>query len=62
MAGLVIRYRQGGNIRVKAYEWTPETRDLERAILKIKSSPGFDEIVAYEDYDEALSRGDPYVL
>ena len=62
MAGLVIRYRQGGSIRVKAYEWTPETRDLERALLKIKDSPGFNGIVAYEDYDDALARGELFVF
>ena len=62
MAGLVIRYRQGGNIRLKTYEWTPEVWALERAILKIKSSPGFDGIVAYEDYDDAVARGEVFVF
>ncbi len=62
MAGLVIRYRQGGNDRVKAYEWTPEKRELERAMLKIMSRPGFEEFVAYEDYDEVRARGEVHGL
>ena len=62
MAGLVIRYRQGGNVRFKAYEWTPEKRELERAMLKIMSRPGFEEFVSYEDYDEVRARGEVFGL
>ena len=62
MSGLVIRYRQGGSIRLKTYRWTPEKRELERALLKLKYSPGFDGIVSYEDYDDAVARGEVYVF
>ena len=60
MAGIIIRYRQGGVENAKVYEWTPEKREMERAMLKIMSRPGFEEFISCEDLDDARARGEVF--
>ena len=57
MAGLVIRYRLAGRIRFRAFEWTPEARQLEREVDRIKGMPGFEEVLDYLDYDLVRTCG-----